>query len=183
MSDSLPPLELQHAKFPCPSSSPRVCSNSCTLSQWCHPTVSPPCHPRLLVHSIFPSIRVFFNESVLCIRWPKYWSFSFGIRSSNEYSGLISFRIDWFDLLAVQGTQESSLAPQFESINSLALSLLYGPTLSLLKLDKHLKMFSVFIETVIIMLTFLLSFLLDHELFRKRPGNVFLISFLGLCRW
>src|SRR5574341_856455 len=62
------------------------------------------CHPLLLLHSIFPSIRVFSNESALRIRWPKYWSFSFIISPSNEYSGLISFRIDWFDLLAVQGT-------------------------------------------------------------------------------
>ena len=70
----------------------------------------------------------FFNESGLHIRWPKYWSFS--IRPSNEYSGLISFIIDWFDLLAVQGTQEPSPTPQFKSINSSALSLLYGPTLT-----------------------------------------------------
>ena len=83
------------------------------------------CHPRLLPPSVFPSIRVFSNESVLCIRWPKYWSFS----PSNEYSGLISFRIDWFDLLAVQGTLESSLTRQFKSMISLALSFLYGPTL------------------------------------------------------
>ena len=65
------------------------------------------CHPLLLLPSIFPSIKVFSKESVLCIRWPKYWSFSFIIRPSNEYSGLISFRIDWFDLLAVQGTLKS----------------------------------------------------------------------------
>ena len=67
------------------------------------------CHPLLLLPSIFPSIRVFSNESVLCIRWPKYWSFSFSISLANEYSGLISFRIDWFDLLAVQGTLKSLL--------------------------------------------------------------------------
>ena len=67
------------------------------------------CHPLLLPLSIFPSIRVFSNESVLCIRWPKYWSFSFNISPSNEYSGLISFRIDWLDLLAVQGTLNSLL--------------------------------------------------------------------------
>jgi len=86
------------------------------------------CRPLLLPPSIFPSIRVFSNESVLCIRWPKYCSFSFSISPSNEYSGLISFRINWFDLLAVQGTLKSFPTPQFESINSLALSLLYGPT-------------------------------------------------------
>ena len=67
------------------------------------------CHPLLLPPSIFPSIRVLSNESVLCIRWPKYWSFSFNISPSNEYSGLISFRMDWFDLLAVQGTLKSLL--------------------------------------------------------------------------
>ena len=67
------------------------------------------CHPLLLLPSVFPSSRVFCNESVLCNRWPKYWSFSFSISPSNEYSGLISFRIDWFDLLAVQGTLKSLL--------------------------------------------------------------------------
>ena len=77
------------------------------------------CHPLLFLSSIFPSIRVFSNESALHIRWPKYWSFSFSISPFNEYSGLISFTIDWVDLLAVQGTQESSPAPQIESINSL----------------------------------------------------------------
>ena len=82
----------------------------------------------LLLPSIFPSIRIFSNESV-CIRWPKYWCFS--ISPSNEHSGLISFRIDWSDLLAVQGdSEESSSASQFESINSSVLSLLYGPTLT-----------------------------------------------------
>ena len=88
------------------------------------------CCPRLLLPSISPIIRVFSNESVLHIRWPKYWSFSFSISPSNDYSGLISFRIDWLDLLAVQGTQESSPAPQFKSINSSALSFLYSPTLT-----------------------------------------------------
>ena len=67
------------------------------------------CHPLLLLPSVFPSIRVFSNESVLCIRWPKYWSFSFSISPSNEYSGPISFRMDWLDLLAVQGTLKSLL--------------------------------------------------------------------------
>ena len=85
------------------------------------------CHPLLLPPSIFPSIRVFSDESVH-IRWPKYWSFSFSISPSNEYSGLISFRMDWLDLLAVQGTLKTSTTPQFKSINSSALSFLYSPT-------------------------------------------------------
>ena len=87
------------------------------------------CCPLLLLPSVFLSLRVFSSESALHIRRPKYWSFSFSISLSNEYSGLISSRTNWFDLLAVQGTQESSPAPHFESINSLALSLLYSPTL------------------------------------------------------
>ena len=85
------------------------------------------CCPLLLRPSIFPSIRVFSNESVLCIRWPKYWSFHFSISPSNEYLGLIYFRMDWLDLLAVQ---ESSPIPQFKSIISLVLSFLYSPTLT-----------------------------------------------------
>ena len=92
-------------------------------------TLHPRC-PLLLLLSIFPSITVFSNESALCFRWPKNWSFSFSISPSNEYSGLISFRIDWFDLLAVHGTQKSYPTPQFKSINSSAFSLLYGPTLT-----------------------------------------------------
>ena len=87
------------------------------------------CRPLLLLPSIFPSIRVFSNESALCIRWPKYWNFSFSISPSNEYSGLISFRMDCLDLLAVQGTLETYPTPQFKSINSSMLSFLYSPTL------------------------------------------------------
>ena len=86
--------------------SPRVCSDSCPLSWWCHLIL---CRPLLLPPSIFSSIGVFSSELTLCIRWPKYWSFSFSINPPNEYSGLISFRIDWFDPLAVQGTLKSLL--------------------------------------------------------------------------
>ena len=94
-----------------------------------------PSHPLsslLLLPPVSPSIRVFSNVPALHIRWPKYWSFGFSISLSNEYSGLISCRMDWFDLLAVQGTlnEESFPVPQFESINSSALSLLYGPALT-----------------------------------------------------
>ena len=88
-------------------------------------------HSLLLMPSIFPSIRVFSNESVLCIRWPKYWSFSFSISPSNEYSRLISFRMDWLDLLAVQGTLKSLLIyHSSKASNSSVLSFLYGPTLT-----------------------------------------------------
>ena len=129
MSDSLWPHGLQHTSLPCPSPTPGAYANSCPLSQWCHPTISSICHP-LLPPSIFPSIRVFFNESVLCIRWPKYWSFSFSISPSSEYSGLISFRVDWLYLLTVQGTLKSPPTPQLKNINSSALSFLYDPTLT-----------------------------------------------------
>ena len=89
------------------------------------------CPPLLLLPSIFSSFRVFPNESALCIRWPKYWSFSFSMSTSNEYSGLISFRIDWLDLLAVQRPLKSLLQqPQFKSINSSVLSFLYSPALT-----------------------------------------------------
>ena len=91
-------------------------------SQWCY--LICPLLSLLLLPSILPSIRVFFNELALCIRWPKYWGFSFSISSSNKYSEWIFFSIDWFDLLGVQGTlKKSSPAAQFENINSLALSL------------------------------------------------------------
>ena len=102
LSDSLRPHGLQDARLPCPSPTPRVAQTRVhRVSDAIQPLVL--CCPLLLLPSSFPSIRVFSIESALCIRWPKYWSFSFSISLSNEYSGLISFRIDWFDLLAVQG--------------------------------------------------------------------------------
>ena len=106
MSNSLWLHELKHTRPPCPSPTPGVYSNSCPLSQWSnHLILCPP----LLLPSILPNIRVFSNESALRIRWPKYWSFSFNISPSNEHPGLISFRMDWLDLLEVQGTPKSLL--------------------------------------------------------------------------
>ena len=87
-----------------PSTTPRVYSNSCPLSQWCPPTISSSVVPFSSCPQSFPASGSFLNESALCIRWPKYWSFSFNISPSNEHSGLISFCMDWLDLLAVQGT-------------------------------------------------------------------------------
>ena len=108
ISDSLQPHGLQHTRLPCPSPTPGAYSNSCPSSQWCHPTISSILSSSLLLlPSTFPSIRVSCSESVLCITWPKYWSFSFSISPSNEYSGLISFRIDGLDLLVVQGALKS----------------------------------------------------------------------------
>ena len=99
MSYSLQPHGLQHTRSPCPSPSPGVCSNSCPLTQWCHPTISSSVIPVYSCLQSFPA-----SESALPIRWPQYWSFSFSISPFSEYLGLISFRIDWFDLLAIQGT-------------------------------------------------------------------------------
>ena len=103
MSNSLWPHELQHARLPCLLLSPGVCSNSCPLSRWCHPTIFILilCFSFFLLPSTFPSIRVFSNESVFHITWQKYWNLSFSI----NYSWLISFRIDWFDLLTLQRNQ------------------------------------------------------------------------------
>ena len=118
MSDSLRLHGLQHASLPHPSPTPRACSSSCPSNRLCHPLLLPP--------SIFPSIRVFSKESVLCIRWPKYWSFSFSFSPSSEYSGLISFRIDWLHLFAV-----SLLEHHSSKASTLRCSaFLYGPTLT-----------------------------------------------------
>ena len=102
--DSLRPQRRQHTRLPCPSPTPGACSNSCPPSGWCHPTTSSSVISFSSCLQSFPHIRVFSSKSVLHIRWPKYWSFSFSISPSNEYSGLMSFRMDWLDLLAVQGT-------------------------------------------------------------------------------
>ena len=88
------------------------------------------CRPLFLLPSSFPSIRVFSRDSALAIRWPKYWSFIFNISPSSEHPGLISFRMDWLDLLAVQVSLKSSPIPQFKSINCSVLSFLYSPTLT-----------------------------------------------------
>ena len=130
MSESLQSHRLQDTRLPCPSLSPGVCSDSCPLTRWGYQTISLPASSSPL-SSLFPGIRIFSSMSALLTRWPKYWNFSFNNSLSNEYLGLISFRIDWFDLLAVQGTLKSlSPAPQFESINFSVLSLLYSPTLT-----------------------------------------------------
>ena len=132
MPDSLQPDGLQCTRFPCPSSSPRVCSNSCPWSRWCHPTISSSvtfffCPQSFPPSGSFPMSWLFTSggqsDGIS-------WNFSFSIRPSNEYSGLTSFRMDWLDLLAVQGTLESYPGPQFKSINSSALSLLHSSTLT-----------------------------------------------------
>ena len=109
LSDSLQPHGLQHPRLPCLSPTPGTCSNSCPSSRWYHPTISSSVVPFSSWLQSFPASGVFSNVSVFCVRWPKYWSSSFRISPSNEYSGLISSRMDWLDLLAVQGTLKSLL--------------------------------------------------------------------------
>ena len=103
------PHGLQHFRLPCPSPNPRTCQNSCPSSLWCHRTLSSSVITFSFCLQSFPASESFQMSLLLCIRWPKYWSFSFCISPFNEYSGLISFRIDWSDLLAVQGTSKSLL--------------------------------------------------------------------------
>ena len=121
---------MQHATFPCPSTISQSLLRFISVESVMLINYLILCCPLLLLPSVFPIIRVFSNESALDIRWPKYWNFSFSISPFNEYSGLVSFRNDWFDL-AVQGTfGNSSPAPQFKGMSSSTLSLLYGPTLT-----------------------------------------------------
>ena len=125
MSYSLQPHGLQHINFPVLH---YLLKFAQTHVHWVSDAIQPlhPLSPHLLLPSIFPSNRVISNKSALHIKWPKYWNFNFSISPSNDYSGLSTFRIDWLDLLAVQGTpKRASPAPQFKSINSLVLSLLY----------------------------------------------------------
>ena len=154
------PRESQHARPPCPSLTPRVYPNSCPSSQSHHPAISSsvipfssyphlsleftqthvhrvsdaiqPSHPLSSPSPtpIFPSIKVFSNESTLCMRWPKYWSFSFNISSSNEHPGLISFRMDWVDLPALQGTLKSLLQQHISKASILQCSAFFTVQLS-----------------------------------------------------
>ena len=132
--DSLWPHGLQHARPLCPSLTPGVYSNLCSLMPSNHLIL---CDPLLLPPSIFPSIRVFSNESVLHTRLPKYWSFSFSISPSNEYSGLIPFRMEWLDLLAVQRTLRVFSNTTIQKHNSSELIFLYR--LILISIQDHWK--------------------------------------------
>ena len=129
MSDSLWPHEPQHTRPPCPSPTPRVHPNPCPLSSWRHPTISSSVVPFFSYTQSFPASGSFQMSQLFASGGQSIWSFSFN-SPFNEHPGLISFRMDWLDLLAVQGTRESSPTPQFKSINSSALSFLYSPTRS-----------------------------------------------------
>ena len=129
VSNSLWPRGLRHTRPPCPLPTPGVYPKSCPLSQVMPSNHLALCRPLLLLPSIIPSIRVFSNKSALHIRWPKYWSFIFSITPSNEYSGLI-FRMDWLDLLAVQGTLKSLLQHHSSKASILRLSAFFTVQLS-----------------------------------------------------
>ena len=128
VSDSLWPHGLLHARTLCPSPTPRVYAKSCPLSWWCHPTISSSVIPFSSSLQSFPASGS-FQMSVLHIRWPKYWSFSFNNSPINEHSGLFSFRMDWLISLQSKGLSRVFSNTQFKSINFSALSFLYSPTL------------------------------------------------------
>ena len=131
VSDSFRPHESQHTRHRCPSPTPRVYPNLCPLSRWCHLTISSSVIPFSSRLQSFPASESFLRSQFFVSGGQIfYWSFIFSISPSNEYSGLISFRMDWLDLLAVQGTLESSPTPQFKSISSLVLSFLCSPALT-----------------------------------------------------
>ena len=130
VSDSLRPHESQHTRPPCPSPTPGVHSRLTSIESAMPSSHLILCRPLLLLPPVPPSIRVFSNASTLRMRWAKHWSFSFSIIPSKEIPGLISFRMDWLDLLAVQGTLKSLLQHHSSKINSSVLSLLHSPTLT-----------------------------------------------------
>ena len=131
VSDSLRPHEPQHARPPCPSPTPGACSDSSPSSQWCHPTISSSVVPFSSCPQFLPASGSFPVSQLFTSGGWSIGSFSFSISPSNEHPGLISFRMDWFDLLAVQGTpQESSPAPQIKNISSSVLSFLHSPTVT-----------------------------------------------------
>ena len=167
LPDSLWPHGMQHARLPCPSPTPGACSNSCPLSWWCHLTISSSVVPFSSCLQSFPASGSFPVS--------QYWSFSFSISPSNEYSGLISLRIDWLDLLAVQDSQESSPTPQFKSINSSALSF----KVQLTPIHDYWKNYSFDWQTFVGKVMSLLFNMLSRLVIAFLPrGNRLLISWL-----
>ena len=139
VSDSLRPHESQHARPPCPSPTPRVSLRLTSIESVMPSSHLILCHPLLLLPPIPPSIRVFFNESTLRMRWPKYWSFSFSIIPSKEIPGMISFRMDWLDLLAVQETLKILLQHHSSKASILRHSAFFTVQLSVTSIHDHWK--------------------------------------------
>ena len=163
MSNSFWPHALQHARLPCLSLSPRVCPNSCPLNWWCHPTISSSVIPFSSCLQSFPASRSFSSDLVLCLRWPKYWNFSFSNSPSNEYSGLISFRIDWFDLLAVQGSLKSLLQHHSSKASILQHSDFFMVQLSHLYMTTG-KTIALTRQTFVVKMMSLLNYLVVHQM-------------------
>ena len=169
VSGFLGPHELQHTRSPCPSLSPWVVPNWCPLVD--APIQPPLCHPLLLLPSLFPSTEVFSNESALHIWYPNYWSFSFSISPSREYSGLISFRIDWFNVLAVQGILKSLLQHHSLKASNLQHSALFMVQISHLYMTTgKIKVLTVqtFVDKVMSLLFNVLSRLVINFLPRSK---------------
>ena len=206
MSDSLRTHEQQQTRLPCPSQTPGVYPKLCPLSWWCHQTISS-CYPLLLLPPIFPSIRIFSDKSALHIRCPKYWSFSFSISPSNEHPGLISFRMDWLDILAVQGNLKSLLQHHSSKASTLLCSaffiiqlsypyMTYGKTIALTKqtfVDKGMSLlFNMLSRLVITFLPrskcLLISWLQSPsavilELKKIKSATVSTVSHLFAMKW
>ena len=172
MSDSWRPCGLQHTRLPSPSLSPGVCSNS-FIELWGHPTIEFTVATFSSGLQSFPA-TVFSNGSALCIRWPKYWSFSFSISPSSEYSGLIYFRMDWLDLLAIQGTVKSLLQHQNPKASILQCSAFFVIQLShpYLTTGKTIALtIWIFVGKVMVLLFNMLSMLVRAFLPRKKSFN------------
>ena len=169
VSNSLQPHGLQHTRLPCPSLPPGSLLKLMSIESMMPSNHLILCCPILLLPSIFPSIRVFSNESTLHIRWPKYWGFSFSISPSNEYSGLISFRIDWFHLLAVQGTLKSLLQHQNSKASILWSSAFFRVQLLTSVHDKWKNYHAITIQTLVSKMMYLFlnrlsRFVMQHGL-------------------
>ena len=180
MSNSLPPHELQHARLPCPSLSPRVCSKSCPLSQWCHPIISSSFASFSSCSQSFPASGSFPMSWFFPIRWPKYWRFSFSSNPSNEYSALIAFRIDWVDVLAIQGTLKSLLQHHSSEASILQCSAFFIVQLSYPYMTTR-KTIALTIWTFVIKVMFLLFNMLSRLVITFLPRRkCLLISWLQL---
>ena len=187
LSHSLWSHESQHARPPCPSPTPGVHSDSCPSSWWSHPAISS-CRPLFLLPPIPPSIRGFSSESTVLMRWPKYWSFSFSISPSSEHPGLISFRMDWLDLLAVQGTlksllqHHSSKAPILQSSAFFTVQLSHpymttGKTIALTRRTFVGKVMSLLLNMLSSLVLYVYLWLIDVEVCQKQQNSVKQLSF------
>ena len=178
LSNSLQPHELQHARPLRPSPTPRVYSNSCPSCQWCHPTISPLLSPSPPAFNLSQH-QGLFHWAVSFIRWPKYWSFSFSISPSSEYSGLIPFRIDWLDLLAVQGTLKSLFQQHSSKAAILQCSAFFIVQLSCPSIHDSGKTIALTRQTFVSKVTSLLFSILSRSVIAFLPKSKQLLIFMA----